>query len=107
MEDLDAVLATSFGIFAGLPSREACLIFTAHRAQWIADEQWHPEQRGEFLEDGRYRLRFPYHHSEELVLDICRYGPDVFVEAPVELRKTVADRLKAGAALYCGGIDSE
>lgn len=107
MEDLDAVLATSFGIFAGLPSREACLIFTAHRAQWIADEQWHPEQRGEFLEDGRYRLRFPYHHSEELVLDICRYGPDVIVEAPVELRKTVADRLKAGAALYCGGIDSE
>ena len=107
MEDLDAVLATSFGIFAGLPSREACLIFTAHRAQWIADEQWHPEQRGEFLEDGPYRLRFPYHHSEELVPDICRYGPDVIVEAPVELRKTVADRLKAGAALYCGGIDSE
>lgn len=102
-EQLEDVLATSFGIFSGAPTREASLLFTAHRAQWIGDEQWHPRQQAESLDDGRFRLRFPYHRSEELVLDICRYGPDVLVEAPTELRRAVAERLKAAASLYEDG----
>ncbi|MCK5859908.1 WYL domain-containing protein [Abyssibacter sp.] len=106
-QSLDAALTTSFGIFAGEPTHEASLLFTARRAQWIADEQWHPQQQGERLADGRYRLRFPYHHSEELALDICRYGPDVLVEGPEKLREAVAERLKAAAALYNDGNDPE
>ena len=44
---------------------------------WVANEQWHPEQRGETLEDGSFILEVPYSDDRELVMDIMKYGPDV------------------------------
>ncbi len=51
---LNEHFATAYGIFAGMPKQVAVLRFTAERARWVADEQWHPRQAGRFLEDGRY-----------------------------------------------------
>src|SRR3990170_3263579 len=97
---LDKHFATAYGIFAGSPKQIAVLRFTAERARWVADEQWHPRQAGRFLEDGRYELRVPYSDPRELVMDILRYGPDVEVMAPPELRATVAERLRAASSQY-------
>ncbi len=98
--ELDAQLAHSYGIFSGKPTAEADLIFSAHAARWVATEIWHPDQRGEYLNDGRYRLRVPYAQSLELVGEILRHGPDVEVVGPDSLRRDVLKRLRDAVARY-------
>ncbi len=92
--------ATSYGIFAGEPIAIAQLIFSAHRAQWIADEIWHPKQKGTFLSDGRYQLDIPYSDTRELMMDILKNGADVEVIAPLSLRQEVDAKLKQALLHY-------
>lgn len=110
---LDRELASAYGIFAGKPRATAILVFTAERARWVADETWHPKQRTRWLEDGRYELHVPYSDARELAMDILKYGPDVEVVAPPELRKQVQERLEAAVSVYrrengaCAGFETE
>jgi predicted DNA-binding transcriptional regulator YafY len=97
---LNTILATSYGIFSGQPNAIAILRFSAHIARWVAAETWHPEQKDEHLEDGSLTRSLPYHHSEELLLDILRHGSDVEVLAPEALRAGVAARLRAALSRY-------
>ncbi|WP_161984425.1 helix-turn-helix transcriptional regulator [Mariprofundus erugo] len=97
---LNNALASAYGIFSGHADKLAVLRFSSNRARWVASESWHPEQQGEWLENGDYELRIPYADATELILDICRYGPDVEVIAPPELRQTVALRLREAANRY-------
>jgi proteasome accessory factor C len=98
--EIDAHYADSYGIFAGAPSRVAVLRFAARRARWVAKERWHRDQEGQTLPDGRYELRVPYSNTPELLMDILKYGPDVEVIGPAELRAEVGARLAAGLSLY-------
>ena len=98
--DLHRHFASAYGIFAGQPIGTARLLFSAHRAQWVAEELWRPGQVGEFLADGRYQLDIPYSDSRELVMDILKNGPDVEVLGPTELRNEVENRLKAALDRY-------
>ena len=102
-ETLGAHYGAAYGIFAGPARNWAELVLTAERARWVADERWHPEQQGEWLQDGGYCLRVPFGDPRELVMDILRYGPDVEVLAPEALRELVAQRLQAAADLYGAG----
>lgn len=97
---LHAHFATAYGIFAGKPRRNAVLRFTQARARWIADETWHPEQRGQFLPDGQYQLSVPYADERELILDILKFGPDVEVISPISLRGAIQERLRNALARY-------
>lgn len=92
---LDAHFADGYGIFAGAARHTAILRFTPERAHWIAEERWHPQQQGRFLDDGAYELQIPYADPRELVMDILRHVPEVEVVAPEELRQEVRSRLKA------------
>jgi proteasome accessory factor C len=98
--DLDAHYANSYGIFAGAPSLVAVLRFAARRARWVAKERWHRDQEGRVLSDGRYELRVPYSNTPELLMDILKYGPDVEVVGPSELRAEVIARLDAALKRY-------
>ena len=98
--DLHNHFATSYGIFAGKPIGTARLVFTAHRAQWVADELWHPDQVGIYLADGRYQLDIPYSDSRELLMDILKNGPDVEVVSPLALREEVRAKLVASLEQY-------
>lgn len=91
--------SAGFGIFTGVVSEWAVLRFTAERARWVADESWHPDQVGRWV-DGAFELRVPYSDSRELVMDILKYGPDVEVIAPAGLRQLVRERLRAAAQRY-------
>ncbi|MBI3563186.1 MAG: YafY family transcriptional regulator [Gammaproteobacteria bacterium] len=86
---LDTELASSYGIFAGRCTQTAVLRFNAHRARWVAGEIWHPNQRGYTEPDGCYRLEIPYSDDRELLMDILKYGPEVEVLAPKNLRARV------------------
>ena len=57
---LDAVFMPGYGIFSGRRVKWARLLFTPERARWVAYEEWHPQQKGEWRSDGRYLLRIPY-----------------------------------------------
>jgi len=97
---LDAHHAASYGIFAGAPRRIAVLRFDPRRARWVAKERWHRDQEGRFLDDGSFELRVPYSNPLELIMDVLKYGPDVEVVAPEELRRTVVERLCAALRVY-------
>lgn len=99
-KQLDAHFASAYGIFAGQPQQQAVLRFTAERARWVADEQWHPGQMGTFLEDGSYELQIPYSDSRELIMDILKHGAEVEVVSPNALRQEVMQQLKVALARY-------
>lgn len=99
-EELNAVLASGYGIYAGRNVRWATLRFTPWQAHWTAAEIWHAEQRSHFDDEGRYLLEIPYSDDSELLMDILKYGPQVEVLAPAELREQVAQRLREAAAQY-------
>lgn len=96
---LDRYLGASFGIFTGEARAWAVLRFTATRARWVADEVWHPDQIGQWMGAG-YELQVPYSDPREILMDILKYGPDVEVIAPDELRRMVAEHVREAAARY-------
>ena len=98
--ELEKVLGTGYGIFAGEHTKEAVLRFSAEAARWVARGKWHSRQEGEFNEDGSYTLTIPYADETELVMDIMRHGADVEVLAPDTLRQAVHRRLSVAAAQY-------
>ena len=98
--ELDGHFGGGYGIFAGEPTRRATLRFSAERARWVADEQWHPDQEGRSLPDGRYELRLPFGADPELLMDILRYGPEVEVLSPPELREAARELLARALAQY-------
>ena len=98
--ELERHFAAAYGIFSGAARQQAVLRFTPERARWVANEVWHPDQQSRWLEDGRYELTLPYGHATELVMDLLKYGPDVEVVSPAELRQSIATRLGAALALY-------
>ncbi len=98
-ERLDRYFTESYGIFSGRPKHKAVLRFSPERARWVADETWHPQQKG-WMESGHYVLEIPYSDDRELVLDILRHGPDVEVLRPKSLRKKVLDQLLRAVSRY-------
>lgn len=101
-EAIDAIVYPAYGIFAGRPKAWAQLRFTPERARWVAGEQWHPQQESRTLEDGSYELSIPYADDRELIGDILRFGADVYVIGPQNLREKVQQRLLAAVGRYIG-----
>ncbi len=100
----DAVLSahydSAYGIFSGPAEHTAILKFSAEMSRWIADEQWHPDQKGSCDDEGAWTLELPFSSARELVMDILRYGPDVEVLSPDFLRDAVAESARKAAATY-------
>ena len=90
----------AYGIFSGPAEHTAELLFSAESARWAAEEQWHPEQQQQMLENGQLLLKLPFGSSRELVMDVLRYGDDVEVLAPPELRQKVAGMIESMQARY-------
>ena len=88
-KDLDAHLASGYGIFSGAETKTAKLKFTAERARWVASENWHGQQVSEFDAQGNYILQVPYSDDRELMLDIMRHGGHVEVLGPKELKQKI------------------
>lgn len=101
---LDHYLGASFGIFTGTARHWAVLRFTPERARWVADEAWHPDQIGRWDGDS-YELQVPYSDPRELMMDILKYGPDVEVLAPADLRRMTGERLREAAVRYAEASD--
>jgi len=99
-EDLAAHFDQSYGIFSGPAKHTAELRFTPEMSRWVADEQWHPDQRGAYDDAGAWLLQVPFSDPRELVMDILRYGPEVEVLGPEFLRAEVAGVARRTANIY-------
>jgi predicted DNA-binding transcriptional regulator YafY len=98
--ELNEMLASSYGIFAGKPKAWATIRFSAHAARWVADEHWHSQQKGEWLSDGRFELKVPYSNPRELLMDVLKYGPDAEVVSPLPLREEMKILLQLALTGY-------
>lgn len=95
-----AHFGAAYGIFGGPADQRAVIEFSPERARWVADEQWHPEQQGEWLNNGRYRLTLPYGDPRELIRDILKQGGGAEVISPPSLREQISAEIAAMAAHY-------
>ena len=104
LRDLEAALDAGYGIYggAGAKVKWATLVFNADAAQWVANEEWHAEQKAHWLPDGRYELQVPYGDPTELAMDILRHGDSVVVTGDKALIALIADRVRSAAARYAG-----
>lgn len=100
LKQVEADMDGGYGIYAGARRQWARLNVTPQAAQWISREQWHPEQRGRWLEDGSFELEVPYVDETEIAMDILRQGDQVAVLSPASLVSAVSGRLEAAAARY-------
>lgn len=100
-DQLQAHFASAYGIFAGETKHTAKLRFDATIAREIALQQWHPEQIGTW-DGSEYLLSIPYSDDRELIQDILRHSPNVYVDAPVALRKKVQGRLQDALGRFVG-----
>ncbi len=98
--ELDDYLSSGYGIFAGRRVEWAMLNFTPRAARWVSAQEWHPNQRVRVEKDGSYVLEIPYADDRELVMEILKFGADVEVLAPAELRKRVAASLDRAVQRY-------
>ena len=105
MKQVQAEMDAGYGIYAGGTPQWATLVFSPQAATWISREQWHPEQRVRWLDDGSFEMTLPYADETELVMDLLRQGEQVRVLAPPELAERVRQRLLAAAAQYALGAD--
>jgi predicted DNA-binding transcriptional regulator YafY len=102
VRELEAALDAGYGIYGGGDAkvRWATLLFDADAAQWVANEEWHPQQKARHLADGRYELQVPYTDATELAMDILRHGDSVQVLGDKALAAAIAERLRRAAAQY-------
>ena len=102
VRELEAALDAGYGIYGGGDAKLkwATLLFDADAAQWVASEEWHPQQKARHLPDGRYELQVPYADATELTMDILRHGDSVTVTGDKALAATIAQRLKSALSRY-------
>ncbi len=101
VKELEADLDAGYGIYGGgAKVKWATLVFSAEAAQWVANEEWHAQQKARWLDDGRYELQVPYSDPTELAMDILRHGDSVVVAGDKALAAAIAERLKNAARLY-------
>lgn len=102
LKELEAELDAGYGIYSGAGAKVkwATLVFNADAAQWVAVEEWHPEQQGRWLADGRYELRVPYSDPTELTMDVLRHGDSVVVTGDKAFAARIAQRLQQAAHQY-------
>lgn len=99
-DELNSILSSGYGIFAGKDVEWATLVFSPSRARWVANEKWHPAQVGKLLDDGSYELKVPYSDTREILMDIMKYGADVKVKEPLKLAEAVKFSLKQSMKMY-------
>ena len=85
LDQLDVVVGHEFGERVGAVRDEVAGLDPVGPGQWQGEE---------------YLLQIPYGKSEELIMEIMRYLPDVEVLEPVELRSQVKQRIEQAHKIF-------
>jgi predicted DNA-binding transcriptional regulator YafY len=95
--DVEDFLLEGWGI-TRVPDQEPEVIelrFSGPAAHWVSEENWHPTQHVEWLDDGyvRFRLKLPV--TEELARWVLSYGSYCEVVSPESLRSWIRNQAQA------------
>lgn len=91
---LETHYTEAYGIFAGAATEpQYCILLPSVLAGWLMSSGI--KNSRPVLDDGRYELCIPYSDPRELMMDILKYGADVEVVAPLDLRQAVKQGLQA------------
>jgi len=90
----------NFGLMIGRESIEVCLRFTPEVADWISEQVWHAAQEIYPNEDGSICLKFPVADFREIRREIMKYGADVEVLSPLELRAEIRKEILRMSKVY-------
>ena len=99
-QEVQKQMQAGYGIFSGQDVKWAKLKFSAERARWVQNEEWHPEQKGTLNSDQSYTLELPYSDERELIADILGFGPEVVVMGPATLKDKVFETVKSMMNVY-------
>ena len=99
-KEMSEYFTESYGIFSGKADKTAKLKFSPKAARWVSGESWHPKQRGTLNSDGSYTLEFEYGQDPELIMDILKYGAEVEVQSPKDLREKLSKKINEMLNLY-------
>ena len=99
-KEVQKQMQTGYGIFSGQDVKWAKLKFSAERARWVQNEEWHPEQKASVNSDQTYTLELPYSDERELIADILRFGAEVEVIDPPSLKDKVFETVKNMLKVY-------
>lgn len=91
---------SAFGLFSGKANQIAVLHFAPEVAHWVKHEQWHPEQKDKKLTNGGLERRIPYYIDTELQSEILRFGEQIQVVEPRNLRESIINRLRLAINKY-------
>ena len=99
---LNTYYEKSYGLFSGGQTEVATVKFCQSIAHRVADEQWHPEQKGKTLNSGEYQMEIPYNsdNPSELIKDLLALGNNAEVLSPDSLRFAMYQHLKNALAKY-------
>lgn len=92
-EELEQHFHNNYGIFSGGETQIAELRFMPGAAHLIAQQQWHPDAKGQWRGD-EYHLNLPYNDDRELLRDLLSYAPYVIINDPEELKNAYKKRLQ-------------
>jgi predicted DNA-binding transcriptional regulator YafY len=93
-------ITKSFGLINSGKEIEVCLLFSPDVAEWISEQVWHQSQEIGRNGDGSITLRFPVSDFREVKREILKYGAQVEVVSPVELRQDVKEEIEKMMAVY-------
>lgn len=91
--EIDQHFHNSYGIFSGGEQKTADIIFLPGAAHLVAQQQWHPDAKGQWHSD-EYHLSLPYSDDRELLRDLLSYAPHVIINGPEELKNAYKKRLQ-------------
>lgn len=93
-------LGKNFGVMSGRESIEVCLRFDPAVADWISEQIWHSGQEVSINGDGSVCLKFPVADFREVRREILKYGANVEVLSPPELREDIRKQIEKMAKIY-------
>lgn len=90
----------NFGVMTGDESIEVSLKFAPDVSNWISEQIWYSGQELSQNKDGSICLKFPVADFREIKREILKYGANVEVLSPQELRDQVRNEIASMAKVY-------
>ena len=90
----------NFGVMSGNKSVEVMLRFKPEVSPWVSEQIWHESQHISSSGDGSILLRFPVMDFREVCHEILKFGSNVEVLSPPELRREIQLEIEKMTKIY-------
>ncbi len=90
----------TFGIFHGGQNQDVSLKFSPKASRVVKEQIWHKNQKIKELKDGSIILNVPVAYFTEIKRAILKYGAEVEVLNPLQLKKEIIEEIKKMKKIY-------